>query len=117
MDIYFASYKVLMERIGEKIRHHRIASHMTQKMVAQQAAVSLSAVAAIEKGNNTSLLTLIQVLRTIQCLELLEPFFREEPISPIAIADAMRKQRTPKRVRKPKTIHPISSTSNPETEW
>ena len=113
IDYYFATDRMLMERIGEKVRRCRIGAQITQKQLAQQAAVSLSSVANLEKGGNCSLLTLIQVLRTLRSLDLLVPFFRDEELSPIAYAEAMQKQRTPKRVRKPNT----STTIKPESEW
>lgn len=111
MDIYFSSDKALMEQIGSTIRRRRIAANMTQKQLSEQAVVALSAVGNIEKGKNTSVLTLIQVLRTLQSLDLLEPFFREEEISPIAYAEAMRKHHLPQRVRKSHT------EPKTESEW
>lgn len=113
MDFYFASDRLLMERIGATIRRRRIEASITQKQLAQRANVALSSVANLEKGQSCSLLTIIQVLRTLQCLDLLEPFFREEELSPIAYAEAMRKQRTPQRVRKPNN----DITPKPESEW
>lgn len=115
IDYYFATDRVLMERIGETIRRYRIGAQMTQKQLAQQAAVSLSSVASLEKGGNCSLLTIIQVLRTLRSLNLLEPFFREEELSPIAYAEAMKKQRTPKRVRK--ITNHQSQITNHNSEW
>ena len=112
MDIYLSSDKVLMERIGEAIRRRRIAARMTQKQLARNATVALSAVGNIERGKNSSVLTLIQVLRTLQSLDLLEPFFREEELSPIAYAEAMRRQHLPQRVRKS-----TMSNSKTESEW
>ena len=88
---------------------------MTQKQLAQQAAVALSSVASLEKGSNSSLLTIIQVLRTLRSLDLLEAFFREEELSPIAYAEAMKKHHSPKRVRK--ITHHQSPITNPDSEW
>jgi len=113
MDAYFSSDRVLMERIGKMIRRRRIGVQMTQKQLAEQASVSISSVATIERGGNSSLLTIIQVLRTLRSLDLLESFFCEEELSPIAYAEAMSKQRTPERVRKPNTNTTIKS----ESEW
>ena len=113
MDAYFSSDRVLMERIGQMIRKRRIGVQMTQKQLSEQASVAISSVASMEKGGNCSLLTIIQVLRTIRSLDLLEPFLREEELSPIAYSEAMSKQRTPERVRKPN----INTTIKPESEW
>lgn len=113
MDFYFASDRLLLERIGATIRRRRIGANITQKQLAQRGDVALSSVANIEKGKSCSLLTIIQVLRTLQCLDLLEPFFHEEELSPIAYAEAMRKQRTHQRVRKPTKEIPQKT----ESEW
>ncbi len=113
MDTYFSSNNALLVQIGLKVKSRRIAANLTQKQLSEQAGVALSAVGNIEKGQNSSLLTLIQVLRTIKSLDLLEPFFREEEISPIAYAEALRKNATPKRVRNKNNQHP----SKPLSSW
>lgn len=113
MDTYFSSNNALLVQIGLKVKSRRIAANLTQKQLSEQAGVALSAVGNIEKGQNSSLLTLIQVLRTIKSLDLLEPFFREEEISPIAYAEALRKNATPKRVRKKNNQQP----SKPLSSW
>ena len=113
MDAYFSSDRALMERIGKMIRKRRIGAQMTQKQLAEQAAVAVSSVANMEKGGNSSLLTILQVLRTLRSLDLLEPFFQEEELSPIAYAEAMNNTRVVERVRKPNT----STTIKPESEW
>lgn len=113
MDTYFSSNNALLVQIGLKVKSRRIAANLTQKQLSEQAGVALSAVGNIEKGQNSSLLTLIQVLRTIKSLDLLEPFFREEEISPIAYAEALRKNATPKRVRNKNNQQP----SKPLSSW
>lgn len=113
MDTYFSSNIALLVQIGLKVKSRRIAANLTQKQLSEQAGVALSAVGNIEKGQNSSLLTLIQVLRTIKSLDLLEPFFREEEISPIAYAEALRKNATPKRVRNKNNQQP----SKPLSSW
>lgn len=112
MDTYFSSNNALLVQIGLKVKSRRIAANLTQKQLSEQAGVALSAVGNIEKGQNSSLLTLIQVLRTIKSLDLLEPFFREEEISPIAYAEALRKNATPKRVRNKNNQHPPKPLSS-----
>lgn len=112
MDAYFSSDRALMELIGKMIRKRRIGAQMTQKQLAEQASVAISSVANIEKGENSSLLTIIQVLRTLRSLDLLEAFFREEELSPIAYAEAMSKKRVVQRVRNSTT-----KTIKPESQW
>lgn len=113
MDTYFSSNNALLVQIGQKVKSRRIAANLTQKQLSEQAGVALSAVGNIEKGQNSSLLTLIQVLRTIRSFDLLEPFFREEEISPLAYAEALQKKATPKRVRNKNALKP----SKPLSSW
>ena len=113
MDTYFSSNNALLAQIGLKVKSRRIAANLNTKHLSEPDGVALSAVGNIEKGQNSSLLTLIQVLRTIKSLDLLEPFFREEEISPIAYAEALRKNATPKRVRNKNNTIP----SKPLSSW
>ena len=111
MDVYFASDKALLAIIGETIRKRRISAHLTQRQVAEQAHVALSAIGNIEKGRGCAFVTLLQILRTLNALDLLEPFYREEPISPRAVAQYEKKHPARQRVRnKPTEIIP-------ESEW
>lgn len=112
-DAYFAQDRAVMKRMGEIMRQRRIGAQMTQKQLAKQAAVAVSSVASLEKGSNCSLLTIIQVLRTLHSFDLLEPFFREEEVSPIAYAEALSKHRARKRVRASKK----SITIKHESKW
>lgn len=113
MDIYFSSNNALLEQIGLKVKRRRIEASLTQKQLSEQAGVALSAVGNIEKGQNSSLLTFLQVLRTLKSLDLLEPLFREEEISPIAYAEALRKSAMPKRVHN----HNQQKPSKPKSTW
>ena len=113
MDLYFASNNNLLTQIGEKVRGRRVAACLTQRQLAEQAGVALSAIGNIEKGGNCSLLTLIQVLRTLKSLDLIESFFRQEEISPIAYAEQAHKKSTPQRVRTSKQ----NISSNLSSSW
>lgn len=111
MDVYFLSDNVLLSMIGEKVKKRRVSARLTQRQVAEQAHVALSAVGNIENGRNCVLGTLVQVLRTLNALDLLEPFYREDPISPRAVAQYEKKHLARQRVYKK------STETNPESEW
>lgn len=112
IDAYFATDNVLLKTIGEKVRSKRIAMRYTQEQVATASGTSLSSVKNLENGANISMMTLIQILRALQAFDLLEPFFREEGISPIAYAEALRKSQPSKRVRKKNEL-----PTKIESEW
>ena len=111
MDAYFLSDNALLSVIGEKIKRRRVSARLTQRQVAERANVALSAVGNIENGRNCALATLIQVLRALNALDLLEPFYREEPISPRAVAQYEKKRPARQRVRNK------STDITPELEW
>ena len=111
MDVYFLSDNALLSTIGEKVKNRRVSARLTQRQVAEQAHVALSAIGNIENGRNCALVTLVQVLRALNALDLLEPFYREEPISPRAVAQYKKKH--PARQR----VYNKSTDINPKSEW
>lgn len=111
MDAYFLSDNALLSIIGEKVKRRRVSARLTQRQVAERAQVALSAVGNIENGKNCALVTLVQVLRALNALDLLEPFYREEPISPRAVAQYEKKKPARQRVRNKAT------EINLESEW
>jgi len=111
MDAYFLSDNALLAIIGEKVKRRRVSARLTQRQVAERAQVALSAVGNIENGKNCALVTLVQILRALNALDLLEPFYREEPISPRAVAQYEKKHPARQRVRNK------STEINPDSEW
>lgn len=111
MDVYFISDNALLSMIGETVKRRRISARLTQRQVAEKAHVALSAVGNIENGKSCALGTLVQLLRTLNALDLLEPFYREEPISPRAVAQYEKKHPARQRVRNKLT------DTNSESVW
>lgn len=113
MNTYLLTDIAILERIGAKVKAQRIASRLTQKQLATDAGVSHSAVCSLEAGKNTSLLTLVAILRALRSLDLLDNLLKEEEISPLMYAQIQKDNKQPKRVRSPKT----TSTNNQQSEW
>lgn len=111
MDAYFLSDNALLSLIGEKVKKRRVSARLMQRELAEQAHVALSAIGNIENGRSCSLVTLVQVLRALNALDLLEPFYREDPISPRAVAQYEKKHPVRQRVRNK------STEINTESEW
>ena len=111
MDVYFLSDNALLSMVGEKVKKRRISARLTQRQVAERAHVALSAIGNIENGRSCAMVTMVQVLRALNALDLLEPFYREEPISPRAVAQYEKKRPARQRVRNK------STEINPESEW
>ncbi len=80
------SDKALAEQIGTFIKHHRIEQNKTQDIVAKDAGISRSTLSLLERGETVTLATLIQVLRVLDQLQLMEAFVVQQTISPLALA-------------------------------
>ena len=80
------SDKALAEQIGTFIKHHRIEQNKTQETVAKDAGISRSTLSLLERGETVTLATLIQVLRVLDQLQLMEAFVVQQSISPLALA-------------------------------
>lgn len=92
-----SSDKMLVETIGAFIKHHRTAQQLTQSELANRANISRSTLSLLERGETVTLSTLIQVLRVLDLLYIMDVFTINKTISPIALAKAERSQR--QRVR------------------
>jgi DNA-binding XRE family transcriptional regulator len=95
--IYNQSDKQLLEQVGTFVRQTRIGRSLTQQQLAASAGVNRSTISQIEKGESITLLNLIQILRTLQRLDILAVFQTQSEISPLQVAEAKMKIR--KRVR------------------
>lgn len=83
----------LMKQIGVFIRFHRMNQNKTQAIISQKAGISRSTLSLLENGKTVTLLSFIQVLRTLKLLDIMENFNTHIEISPILLAKAERKNR------------------------
>ena len=77
MDVYSFTDNMILSKIGESMRRQRLERNISQKELAAFAGVSISSVAAIERGESVSLKTLIALLRAINSLYMLSEFLKE----------------------------------------
>ena len=87
------SDKALIKHIGSFIKHHRLEQNKSQTELANDAGISRSTLSLLERGEPVALLTLIQVLRMLDKLEVLEVFTVEPTISPMMVAEMELKKR------------------------
>lgn len=110
MDVY--SDKTWLEQIGQFIKWHRQNQNKLQDQVAKDAGLSRSTLSLMERGENVRIDSLIQVLRTLNLLYVLDPFLVKEQISPIEYAKLKKKQKK-SRVRNKK----INNNDKEELGW
>ena len=85
----------LLKVIGAFVKHHRLAQNRTQEDVATAANISRSTLSLLEKGEVSTVPTLLQVLRVLDLLFIMDGFKIEKQISPIELAkqDQQKRQR------------------------
>jgi len=87
------SDKSLMETIGNFIQSNRLNQNKSQDQVAAAAGISRSTLSLLERGEKTRIDSLIQVLRVLDLLYIMEVFKIQDQISPIEYAKLRKKQR------------------------
>lgn len=95
---------VLAAHIGAFVKHHRLEQNKTQDVLSHEAGISRSTLSLLERGETVTLATLIQVLRVLNQLQVMDAFEVQQRISPLALAKAELDKR--KRARNTKTQDP-----------
>ncbi len=85
----------IIASIGVFIKQKRLQDNRTQSQLSEDAGLNRSTIVKIEKGESITLSSLIQLLRVLDLLHLLNIFVFEEKISPIQYA----KMKESKRLR------------------
>lgn len=106
------SDQAISKLIGAFIKHHRVQQNKTQDEVSEAAGVSRSTLSLLERGKKVNLSSLIQILRVLGQLSVLQSFTIEKEISPMMLAEIDSKKRY--RARKKKQSKEIE---NQESDW
>lgn len=80
------SDNALVKKIGEFVRFHRLEQNKSQEELARAAGISRSTLSLLENGETVTLATLIQVLRVLDQLQVMDVFVVHENTSPLALA-------------------------------
>ena len=92
-DWALMSDKKLSEVIGAYIKHHRLNQNISQEDLSTAAGISRSTLSILERGGSANLTTLLQVLRVLDLLHIMDVFQVKEEISPLAYAKLKKKQK------------------------
>lgn len=89
------SDKSIISLMGEYIKHQRLNQNKTQEETAEIAGISRWTMGQVESGEPISLITLIQILRALNLLDVLSGFKVETQLSPLELAklDKQKRQR------------------------
>jgi transcriptional regulator with XRE-family HTH domain len=83
----------IIRSIGDFVKHNRLQQNKTQVQLAKEAGLNPYTISQLENGVSVTLSTLIQLLRTLDELQVLEQFTIKEEISPIQYAKLKMKKR------------------------
>jgi transcriptional regulator with XRE-family HTH domain len=87
------SDQALAAHIGAFVRHHRLEQNRTQDALAHAAGISRSTLSLLERGQTVTLATLIQVLRVLDQLQVMDAFVVEQRVSPLVLARMQKEKR------------------------
>ena len=105
------SDKALSATIGNFIKHHRLNQNKTQDEVSVSAGISRSTLSLLERGEKVTLSSLIQVLRVLDLLYVMDIFQVSNEISPIEYAKLQKNKR--QRAKNQNDVENL----NKETTW
>ena len=88
----------IVAHMGRFIKHTRAKQNKTQAQLAEMAGLNRWTLSQIENGESITLSSLIQILRALDCLHVLNTFDYTDEISPIAYAK-LKLEQSKKRVR------------------
>lgn len=105
------SNQAIHKEVGLRLQRERLNQNITQAHIAEQAGISRRTLVAAERGEGTSLETLIAILRALNSLEQLNALLPEVPPSPIELAKLKGK------VRQKASGKTHASAPNPAWTW
>ena len=87
------SDKMIIAVIGDYIKQQRLTQNKTQATIAESAGVNRWTMSKIENGEPISLLSLIQILRALNILDVLNKFEIQTQLSPLELAKLEKQKR------------------------
>jgi transcriptional regulator with XRE-family HTH domain len=93
MSIISLTNESILEELTRRVRQRRLNLNMTQEQVADASGLHTQTIKNFESGKNTSVLTLIQILRVFGDLGALDNFLPDPGISPVQLLKLKGKQR------------------------
>jgi transcriptional regulator with XRE-family HTH domain len=91
----------LLEQLGQHLRTLRLRQNLDQRMVAEGAGISLSALKNLETGRGATLTTLVKTLRVLGRLDWLDSLAPSVSISPLQLLKSKSERRRASKPRKP----------------
>lgn len=92
----------LLQRVGAKLKEIRLEQNIKQRELSEKAGLSMFSISQMETGHNTSMQSIIQVLRALGRMDMLDAFININKVEENPLADRQRVSRTaPFQQKKP----------------
>jgi len=101
----------VVKEIGYRLKQMRLKKNITQDELAKISGLNRATISQLENGRAATLLTLVQVLRAMNKLDLLNILFEVPDISPLEMV-RMKKQTRERATRKK-----ITEQNGEQSEW
>ncbi|MBK7381847.1 MAG: helix-turn-helix domain-containing protein [Flavobacteriales bacterium] len=115
------NWKVLKDekvvtQLGKELRRMRLERNLSQAEVAKRGGLDRTTVVKLEAGRAATLMTVVQVLRAMDRLEVLDGFHEEPQLTPYQVVEQqakyLKKQRKRASRQKPEIVPP-----KPKSTW
>jgi transcriptional regulator with XRE-family HTH domain len=70
----------ITQGIGNFVKHHRLLQNKSQEQLAREVGIARSTLSLFERGENTSLVVFVQILRALNLLDKLAVFELDESV-------------------------------------
>jgi len=90
----------ILRELGARLRGYRLQQNVTTAELARRAGIGVATAARAETGRNTSMETIVKILRALGRLDGLDAILPEPLVSPIQLAARRGRQRQRARPRR-----------------
>lgn len=94
MDYNNTTDAEILLRIGSKLKELRLNQNIKQKEIAERSGLSLFSISQMETGHNTSVQSVIQVLRALGSLNMFDSFILKAEEGSSLVTDRQRVSRS-----------------------
>ena len=107
----------VVSTLGTQLKKMRLAQNKSQAEVATSAGLNRTTIVKLEAGRPATLTTLVQVLRALGRLELLDAFEQRSRLSPMQIMEQEETYQKKQRKRASKPRKPKPDPEKPSSSW
>lgn len=106
----------VVEQLGKELRRMRLERNLSQAEVAERAGLDRTTIVKLEAGRAATLMTVVQVLRAMDKLEVLDSFHEEAQLTPYQLVEQQAKYFTKQRKRASRK-KPVIVPPKPKSTW